>query len=71
MTLLEMAFAGISGLDVHVTHRRGKAIPILFSEEAGWVLEVLEKDLEHCLSVFQVCWLFLIKKSHIARVFKL
>lgn len=55
MTLLEMAFAGISGLDVHVTHRQGKAIPILFSEEAGWVLEVLEKDLEHCLSVFQVC----------------
>lgn len=56
-----MAFAGISGLDVHVKHRQGRAIPILFSEEAGWVLEVLEKDLGHCLSVFQVCWLILVK----------
>lgn len=54
VTLLEMCFAGLSGMNVNVTHRQGKTIPILFSEEVGWVLEVLEKDVGHCLSVFQV-----------------
>lgn len=44
----------MSGIDVHISHRQGKAIPILFSEEVGWVLEVLESDLAHCLAVFQV-----------------
>ncbi|XP_030749846.1 phosphoribosylformylglycinamidine synthase [Sitophilus oryzae] len=51
--LLEMCFAGLSGMDVNIKHRQGKAIPILFSEEVGWVLEVLDKDVAHCLSVFQ------------------
>ncbi|XP_076273876.1 phosphoribosylformylglycinamidine synthase [Rhynchophorus ferrugineus] len=51
--LLEMCFAGLCGISVNVKHRQGKALPILFSEEAGWVLEVLEKDVAHCMSVFQ------------------
>jgi phosphoribosylformylglycinamidine synthase len=52
--LLEMCFAGISGMEVQVTHRQGKTIPILFSEEVGWVLEVLDSDVKHCLDVFKV-----------------
>ncbi|KAJ8936186.1 hypothetical protein NQ318_020931 [Aromia moschata] len=51
--LLEMCFAGMSGMDVVVTHRQGRAIPILFSEEIGWVLEVLDGDVAHCLNVFK------------------
>ncbi|XP_060531462.1 phosphoribosylformylglycinamidine synthase [Cylas formicarius] len=51
--LLEMCFAGLSGITVNIKHRQGKSIPILFSEEVGWVLEVLDKDVDHCLSVFQ------------------
>lgn len=53
--LLEMCFAGISGMEVHVKHRQGKSVPILFSEEVGWVLEVLDSDLAHCFNVFKVC----------------
>lgn len=52
--LLEMAFAGISGINVNINHRSGHSIPILFSEEVGWVLEVLDTDLAHCMSVFRV-----------------
>lgn len=52
--LLEMCFAGISGIDVQIAHKQGKSIPILFAEEVGWVLEVLESDVKHCLSVFEV-----------------
>ncbi|KAF2896068.1 hypothetical protein ILUMI_10112 [Ignelater luminosus] len=51
--LLEMCFAGMSGIDVNISHRNGKVLPILFAEEAGWVLEVLENDVKHCLSVFK------------------
>lgn len=51
--LLEMCFSGMSGIEAHISHRSGKAIPILFSEEIGWVLEVLDSDVKHCLAVFE------------------
>ncbi|KAJ3658174.1 hypothetical protein Zmor_009931 [Zophobas morio] len=51
--LLEMCFAGISGIEVQIVHRQGQTIPILFSEEVGWVLEVAESDVRHCLDVFK------------------
>ncbi|RZC42112.1 phosphoribosylformylglycinamidine synthase-like [Asbolus verrucosus] len=51
--LLEMCFAGISGMDVQISHRQGQTIPILFSEEVGWVLEVLDSDVKHTLAVFK------------------
>ncbi|XP_066592110.1 phosphoribosylformylglycinamidine synthase isoform X2 [Prorops nasuta] len=38
--LLEMAFAGISGIDVNIEHKTGSDIEILFAEEVGWILEV-------------------------------
>lgn len=52
--LLEMCFGGMSGIDVNITHRDSEVLPVLFSEELGWVLEVLEEDVQHCLSVFTV-----------------
>ncbi|KAB0796519.1 hypothetical protein PPYR_10580 [Photinus pyralis] len=51
--LLEMCFGGMSGIDVNITHKNGQILPILFAEEPGWVLEVLDSDVEHCLTVFK------------------
>ncbi|XP_018567396.1 phosphoribosylformylglycinamidine synthase [Anoplophora glabripennis] len=51
--LLEMCFAGISGMDINIKHRQGKSLPILFSEEVGWVLEVLDSDVAHCFNVLK------------------
>jgi phosphoribosylformylglycinamidine synthase len=47
-TLLEMAFAGNCGIEIHLQHRaegteHGAAIPLLFSEELGMVIEHLPK----------------------------
>lgn len=52
--LLEMCFGGMSGMEIQINYRQGNAISILFNEEVGWVLEVLEDDVDHCLGVFQV-----------------
>jgi phosphoribosylformylglycinamidine synthase len=43
-TLLEMAFAGNCGLDIDVPGDAADAIPLLFAEELGLVLEVAEAD---------------------------
>ncbi|PSN31568.1 Phosphoribosylformylglycinamidine synthase [Blattella germanica] len=51
--LLEMAFAGISGMEVNITHKEGKAVDILFNEELGWVLEVDAKDLDFINTTFK------------------
>ncbi|KAF5279822.1 hypothetical protein FQA39_LY18225 [Lamprigera yunnana] len=51
--LLEMCFGGMSGIDVSITHKNTKVLPTLFAEEPGWVLEVLDNDVEHCLSIFK------------------
>lgn len=40
VTLLEMAFAGNCGLDVNLRDDKKDALPALFSEEAGLVIEV-------------------------------
>lgn len=52
--LLEMCFAGLCGMDINIKHRQGKPINILFAEEVGWILEILDGDLAHCLDVFHV-----------------
>lgn len=44
--LLEMAFAGISGININIIHKEGKVLDILFAEELGWVLEVDSKDID-------------------------
>lgn len=51
--LLEMSFAGISGLNVNVIHKFAPAIDVLFSEEVGWVLEVDEVHCDEAIKVFQ------------------
>lgn len=50
--LLEMCFGGISGINVNITHKDQTGIEILFCEEAGWILEVLQDDSEHCMELF-------------------
>ncbi|CAG9860959.1 unnamed protein product [Phyllotreta striolata] len=50
--LLEMCFAGLAGMEIDIQHRQGKPLEILFSEEVGWILEVLESDVGHCMEVF-------------------
>lgn len=52
--LLEMCFGGLCGMDINIKYRQGKPIHILFAEEVGWVLEVLESDVGHCMNVFHV-----------------
>jgi len=51
--LLEMAFAGISGININITHKEGKVLDILFAEEVGWVLEVDSKDIDFIDSTFK------------------
>lgn len=51
--LLEMCFAGISGMDVDVSHKPGSPVEILFAEEVGWILEVDEENHDYALSVFK------------------
>ncbi|CAG9820256.1 unnamed protein product [Phaedon cochleariae] len=51
--LLEMCFGGVSGIEVNVQHREGKPNDVLFAEELGWVLEVFDDDVAHCLNVFK------------------
>ncbi|XP_054001967.1 phosphoribosylformylglycinamidine synthase [Hylaeus anthracinus] len=51
--LLEMCFAGISGININISHKLGSPIEILFTEELGWILEVDEKDHGYALDVFK------------------
>lgn len=51
--ILEMSFAGISGVDVKIDHKSGSAIEILFAEEVGWVLEVEESDRDYVMKTFE------------------
>jgi phosphoribosylformylglycinamidine synthase len=45
-TLAEMAFAGHTGLDIHLDDLAGHAAPILFNEELGAVLQVRASDVD-------------------------
>lgn len=51
--LLEMCFAGISGINVDIAHRSASAVDVLFSEEVGWVLEVEETYRDEVTEVFR------------------
>ncbi|KAK9296578.1 hypothetical protein QLX08_009424 [Tetragonisca angustula] len=50
--LLEMCFAGISGINVNISHKTGSPIEILFTEEVGWILEINQMNYNHVLNVF-------------------
>jgi len=51
-TLLEMAFAGHCGLDVNLSDL-GDALPLLFNEELGAVIQVRHCDVEDVLSILR------------------
>ena len=53
--LLEMAFAGLSGLNVNIEHTESGAdsLEVLFAEELGWVLEVSPENLSYVRQVFR------------------
>ncbi len=47
----EMAFAGRCGLDIELTTELEQALPALFAEELGCVMQVAESDLDGVLSL--------------------
>jgi len=51
-TLCEMAFAGHCGIDVNL-NALGDALPVLFNEELGAVIQVRHCDVEQALSVLR------------------
>ncbi|XP_025074546.1 phosphoribosylformylglycinamidine synthase [Pogonomyrmex barbatus] len=53
--LLEMCFAGMSGMNVDITHKSAAAIDVLFSEEVGWILEIDKKYQNEVTKTFQHC----------------
>ncbi|XP_025861253.2 phosphoribosylformylglycinamidine synthase isoform X1 [Vulpes vulpes] len=55
--LLEMAFAGNCGIEVHVPAPGVDALSVLFAEEPGLVLEVQESDLAQVLKRYRVAGL--------------
>lgn len=50
-TLCEMAFAGGTGLDIDLSALRGEAIPALFNEELGAVVQVPTHKLESAYAI--------------------
>jgi phosphoribosylformylglycinamidine synthase len=52
-TFLEMAFSGNCGIEVELGGEVAEAVPLLFSEELGLVLEVAEPDEGRVMEVFR------------------
>jgi phosphoribosylformylglycinamidine synthase len=52
VTLLEMAFAGGSGLNIELTRVPGDPLAVLFNEELGAVIQVRATDVDRTVSVF-------------------
>ena len=52
VTLAEMAFAGHCGLDIHL-NGLGEALPVLFNEELGGVIQVPHADLNHVMNTLK------------------
>nr|XP_003704098.1 PREDICTED: phosphoribosylformylglycinamidine synthase [Megachile rotundata] len=51
--LLEMCFAGISGMNINISHKAGSPLEILFAEEIGWILEVDKENHNYVLDIFK------------------
>lgn len=51
VTLLEMAFAGRTGLDIDLCELEGDAMALLFAEELGAVIQVRHSDTDDVLNV--------------------
>ncbi|XP_014278161.1 phosphoribosylformylglycinamidine synthase isoform X1 [Halyomorpha halys] len=61
--VLEMAFGGLSGLDVKID-MKPSPIEVLFAEEVGWIIEVHEDDVEYIMDKYKSC---AIKSVYIGR----
>jgi phosphoribosylformylglycinamidine synthase len=53
-TLLEMAFAGHIGVDIDISDLNGDSVSILFNEELGCVIQVLNSDLTNIKKILSV-----------------
>jgi phosphoribosylformylglycinamidine synthase len=53
VTLLEMAFAGNCGINVTLPKSTASAVEVLFSEEAGFVVEVANADVESIKAAYE------------------
>ncbi|XP_031210669.1 phosphoribosylformylglycinamidine synthase isoform X3 [Mastomys coucha] len=62
--LLEMAFAGNCGIEVDVPAPEIHALPVLFAEEPGLVLEVQEADVAGVLQRYQSAGLHCLELGH-------
>jgi phosphoribosylformylglycinamidine synthase len=51
-SIVEMAFAGKTGVNIHLDKLNGAAIELLFNEELGAVVQVSAAEKEHVLKVF-------------------
>jgi phosphoribosylformylglycinamidine synthase len=51
-SIVEMAFAGKTGVDIHLDELSGPAIELLFNEELGAVVQISAAEKEHVLNVF-------------------
>lgn len=51
-SVVEMAFAGKTGVDIHLDALSGTAIELLFNEELGAVVQISAAQKEHVLKVF-------------------
>ena len=51
-TVVEMAFAGKTGVDIHLDGLIGSALELLFNEELGAVVQISALEKEHVLKVF-------------------
>ncbi|HVU04385.1 MAG TPA: phosphoribosylformylglycinamidine synthase [Polyangiaceae bacterium] len=52
VTLLEMAFAGGTGLSIELSVVRGDPVSVLFSEELGAVIQVRSADVDRAVGIF-------------------
>ncbi|XP_006863468.1 PREDICTED: phosphoribosylformylglycinamidine synthase [Chrysochloris asiatica] len=62
--LLEMAFAGNCGIEVDVPAPGVDALPVLFAEEPGLVLEVHQPDMAHVLKCYRDAGLQCLELGH-------
>nr|WP_093331892.1 phosphoribosylformylglycinamidine synthase [Thalassotalea agarivorans] len=52
-TLVEMAFAGHTGIDVNLSALSGSNLEVLFNEELGAVIQIAESDVDYIHQVFE------------------
>nr|WP_286235894.1 phosphoribosylformylglycinamidine synthase [Thalassotalea sediminis] len=52
-SVVEMAFAGHTGVDIDLSALKGDNLSVLFNEELGAVIQIREQDTEHVHQIFE------------------